>query len=474
MAAVGQPMLRRARLAPGFGALLLACSTTDLDQYASGHPAGTGGNSADASAEATAGSGGSAVADATWSCGVDEKDCNGKCVPLDDPATGCDEVTCAGCSLPHATAACGPSCVVGTCEPGRMDCDSLAANGCETDTESDPFHCGSCGHACGTSAVCSQGACKATCGSGLTICGGACVDLQTHGENCGSCGASCLGGACEAGKCAPMALAKNEISPTSVALSSTHVYWGNFTSNGQIRARALDLTTPVETLATSLSAPLGLSVHDGYLYWYESNRIQRIQLPKGQPELLVAGNITSMVVDDLIYYGGASGYLYRLALDGSTKVPIVQNSAGGPIQAVAAGSTHVFWQQGSAVYRMPKTGGTPQAIADASMPTGAALAVGNEYYYGVLSQVWLWDGSTKLLASDQQGPFGFAHDGQALFWVNRANPGNLRRLPTPYSLGSTQTLATDLDQPGGVASDASAVYWTNSGSGEVLRLAKGK
>ncbi len=58
--------------------------------------------------------------------------------------------------------------------------------------------------------------------------------------------------------------------------------------------------------------------------------------------------------------------------------------------------------------------------------------------------------------------------------MNRANPGNLRRLPTPYSLGSTQTLATDLDQPGGVASDGSAVYWTNSGSGEVLRLAKGK
>jgi hypothetical protein len=42
--------------------------------------------------------------------------------------------------------------------------------------------------------VCSNGACTTACAGALAMCGAACVDLHTSGENCGACGLVCSGG----------------------------------------------------------------------------------------------------------------------------------------------------------------------------------------------------------------------------------------------------------------------------------------
>lgn len=44
-------------------------------------------------------------------------------------------------------------------------------------------------------------AAEITCTSGLTACGGACVDTRTDLQNCGTCGSVCTGGACCASRC---------------------------------------------------------------------------------------------------------------------------------------------------------------------------------------------------------------------------------------------------------------------------------
>lgn len=97
---------------------------------------------------------------------------------------------------------CGTTCGVGercqsgrcTCAPGLDDCDGDPSNGCESRLSVDVQNCGACGQTCGSGAVCDGGQCRTACQSGLSDCGGSCVDLQSRVQHCGACGAVCDGG----------------------------------------------------------------------------------------------------------------------------------------------------------------------------------------------------------------------------------------------------------------------------------------
>jgi hypothetical protein len=89
-------------------------------------------------------------------------------------------------------------------------CDGSATNGCEAHVTADPFNCGSCGVACPAAQACVNGQCACPV-SGQTLCGGACVDLQSDPANCGGCtitcpsgantSAACIGGVCGQATC---------------------------------------------------------------------------------------------------------------------------------------------------------------------------------------------------------------------------------------------------------------------------------
>lgn len=78
-----------------------------------------------------------------------------------------------------------------TCKGTRADCNKKSSDGCEVDTASNPKNCGSCGHACSGSQVCSNGKCESQCPAQLTTCGGACVDVTISVEHCGGCNKPC-------------------------------------------------------------------------------------------------------------------------------------------------------------------------------------------------------------------------------------------------------------------------------------------
>ena len=53
------------------------------------------------------------------------------------------------CSFPNAGASCtGGTCVLGACDPNYQDCDGNAANGCESNSQTDNNHCGGCANNC--------------------------------------------------------------------------------------------------------------------------------------------------------------------------------------------------------------------------------------------------------------------------------------------------------------------------------------
>jgi len=136
------------------------------------------------------------------------------------PAACVDTATspahCGGCGMACAlsnvaTHTCAASvCGVGTCAPNFGNCDGMAANGCETNTQTSAAHCGACNNACASGQTCVNGACASGCT--MTDCSGACVNTQTDTAHCGGCSRacalanvatqSCASGACGVGACA--------------------------------------------------------------------------------------------------------------------------------------------------------------------------------------------------------------------------------------------------------------------------------
>jgi hypothetical protein len=79
-----------------------------------------------------------------------DNDCDGL---VDDCAPG---LACQG----------GPTCKP-VCAVGRADCDGNELNLCEVDTQTDPSHCGACGHPCGGGEACVGGVCQPSCGNAI-------------------------------------------------------------------------------------------------------------------------------------------------------------------------------------------------------------------------------------------------------------------------------------------------------------------
>jgi hypothetical protein len=144
---------------------------------------------------------------AVGTCNAGFADCDG------NPANGCERPTttdvnnCGACgrvcSFANAAASCAAgACVRGACSAGFADCNGVATDGCEVNTNANSLNCGACRRACPAGQACSSGACVTACPVGTTFCAGACVNVQTDSTNCGVCGRVCAAGTtCQTGTC---------------------------------------------------------------------------------------------------------------------------------------------------------------------------------------------------------------------------------------------------------------------------------
>ncbi len=133
------------------------------------------------------------------------------------------------CNLANSMSNCGPSgmpppapayvCTLEQCSPGFANCDMIAANGCEVDTQTDANNCGTCGNICPSgphsTAVCVNGGCALNCDPGYSDCDNNPFDgCEIHSDvdvgNCGTCMHQCItpnatpvcnGGMCEIQSC---------------------------------------------------------------------------------------------------------------------------------------------------------------------------------------------------------------------------------------------------------------------------------
>lgn len=130
------------------------------------------------------------------------------CVDTADTNFGCGTGACDPCLLPNATAKCGETgaCEIGECQPGFSDCDKAQithhTTGCETKTDKDPTHCGTCDINCfndtaSTDWACDNGKCTpihcsdpntTECNFDDNI---TCETNKTTTDNCGFCTNKC-------------------------------------------------------------------------------------------------------------------------------------------------------------------------------------------------------------------------------------------------------------------------------------------
>jgi hypothetical protein len=143
-----------------------------------------------------------------------------KAGPVDgcETDTAANAANCGACgkvcgAVANGTPGCTASnCGIGSCNANFDNCDANVANGCETNITSSIAHCGGCGKACPAYAnataqckasVCSMGACN----SGFMDCNmvatdGCEINTNTDVKNCGTCGKMCASNeTCAGGLC---------------------------------------------------------------------------------------------------------------------------------------------------------------------------------------------------------------------------------------------------------------------------------
>lgn len=147
-------------------------------------------------------------------CPTKQKLCNDKCIPNDNPQTGCAADSCIPCTIAQATANCTNEghCGIAACLRSYRDCNHQVEDGCEVDIDHDPEHCGGCVVSpcvvANAVADCAAGRCAIkVCNEGFADCNQMAVDgcetnLLTSSAHCSKCNAPCpSGAACVGGKC---------------------------------------------------------------------------------------------------------------------------------------------------------------------------------------------------------------------------------------------------------------------------------
>jgi hypothetical protein len=126
------------------------------------------------------------------------------CVDEDDPNYGCGPTTCDSCrtlGFRNGTANCNRidrRCAVAACDPGYRHCPAVnpdATKGCETSVASDNANCGACGNVCSirehATNVCINSTCTPTCDAGWLDCD----SVAANGCECGP-NMACNNGVC--------------------------------------------------------------------------------------------------------------------------------------------------------------------------------------------------------------------------------------------------------------------------------------
>jgi hypothetical protein len=355
--------------------------------------------------------------------------------------------------------------------------------------------------------------------AGETSVDGGCGDLQTSGTNCGRCGHDCLGGACDAGVCQPVALTTSNGTnrqPTDIAVDDASVYWAEPYSNGTVYKADKNGNNAIvmfdQTAASGhVTFPFHLTVDSNSIYVADYGGYVlscAISGCGGNPNTLGtlnAGNSNPIYLalgGAYVYASDNDGNVWRMPRDGGASPssvamysPVLPDSGGSqsvPFE-LAVDTTAVYFTNGDGtVQKAPLDGGALQQLGAGPVQTAGGIALGNGVVYftqnvdpgGTVNSLTTAGGGTlNVIQGGQHQPFSIAADANNLYWVTEgSNPdlhdGTVMMCPLTNCTNPIKLAGAQLD-PVGIAVDSTAVYWVNNAfsaqpneSGGVYRVAK--
>ena len=344
------------------------------------------------------------------------------------------------------------------CGAGTADCDGKASNGCETSTDVNPYHCGSCFR-------------------------------------------DCLGGACVAGQCRPAVISSTTTNPYRLAMSAADgtgdLYWTTDSVVGAAVWRAthdLSLVGPLvaEDPDAGVSTILGLAIGQYELFWSERVRggIHAASLDgEGYRVLTVDAPGTYDLALDASHVYWANDQTKQIArvshTTGHAEILVTQEENPW---FVALSDTHVYWStRGKQILRALKDGSQVCQIAETQFLPWDLVVDGEWVYWREGTQNNVTEGRVMRasdecssqdlleLASGQGDPrFLVLHGDFVFFTVNEA--GAIRRVSKQggpvEEVYRTELTNGTYEDVHGLAVDSLALYWSSYGKNKVYRLAR--
>jgi len=327
------------------------------------------------------------------------------------------------------------------------------------------------------------------------------ADTQNDQKNCGKCGHDCFGGACNAGVCQLATLVTGQIYVTSLAVTSTKIYWSraNYqTQHSGIFSSDLDGQNLAMLYDGNTSYCMGLQVTSNATYFNCGGEFYKCALPscsQTPTPLLAMSSVAATALDQAnqaLYFSvytpynqQTGGFVGSMPLNGGSYTRLVAADQPSPNSLVIANGT-VYWLDSGTYTNDNITGnggvrsaplGTNQTFNDlvndktAIDYTGLALS-GSTLYYGIgsgnaIHTVATIGGSFSTYTSSTTGSITvLIADATNIYWADssKIQKCGLGSCSQPQTFATAQT-------PSVMAQDTASLFWANGG-GEIRRLAK--
>ena len=317
------------------------------------------------------------------------------------------------------------------------------------------------------------------------------ADFQTDPLHCGRCGHDCLGGACTAGKCGSKILASGLMNPNAIALDATNVYVTTYNDGRVIRA-AKDGSS-FAPIATGMKYSSGVGVAGNVLFWTNADftyddagywgGLFKCTLPACTDKSLV------LAADMPNNLSEVSGVVFLSVRNDAQIRRVNANGTGELLVAttnqpfgLACDTNHCYYTSAQPnLYRALADGGRGEtAVGALDSDFIGYVTVDNERFYWAYTQENTGKGKVfsglkndiagaKIEYGDNKtGSVGVAVDATNVYWTNGGTftgntsnaDGELLTCPkTGCPAGGPTLLADKLPNPWGVAVDDVAVYW---------------
>lgn len=329
------------------------------------------------------------------------------------------------------------------------------------------------------------------------------ASFVSDSNNCGSCGHSCLGGACVGAACQPVQLAARVQWPVSIAVDDTNVYWGTWGATGDgVVMQANKLNGGMATPLSIGSNPQNTSVvSDGTsVYW-----IVHGGLGEGLYKTFVGGGASEEITGSGVEKGplelafdptahllfwenqseGSSLTVRQIGLDGGGEKILTRDSTGAGIGHVAVDDHFVYFTDSyneNTIKRVARDGGCPDAsnCGQRLIPTGE----GNPRSFAVddASLYWAQDGIDHINStskSPQDGGAAVIHlaslDPDAGYvssmlvdttdiYLSLATGSGLISKFSKTGVPSLPPWVPNQAWPLAICADATAIYWITAGT----------